>query len=803
MGSRDRDRRGGRRIRTPRSCCGAHDRSEATAHEGRFSEHFAFEAKLGSVLYYSYDVPRAPIVEGLKATLYARSNRPGVQLFGVVILPEDRDPDREAATMVLVPGTSVDTADRWQRLELSGIARKVEEQARVIRASTGRPVRLKGAYLQRLVVNLYGGGGSSEVFLDELSLSPVPTQAPPEAGEVEAMTPLPDHEPGAAEAAERVKIVGTRLTNNGQPWFPFLVSAPGADVETLRRANFDVLAVPPETDPHDLARAVEHGFLLMPVLDAAGDVDAERAAATAGTFRLRESVAFWDLGQNLGAVADAQVREVELERVRRLIESIHDLPEGGSRLTTGTIAGMFPAYGLFGNNLDLMGVEIDAPGRMEDPIDTYRYLSQRRDLTATSNPNGVFLAWVPARSSQVIRTAVWGVDVPPEWGWPQVSPDLMRLYAYTAVSAGYRGLGFRGDAGLSRPVGLPRLYEASLLIGELALVEPILARGTGQVTLWKAFPPNPKPKLQYDSSGGASAGFSSMGRSNNRLKQTSEEVKPLASIKVAMVEWDDTRTKLLVATDLAGGAQWQPPQMASREVNLLVPAPESAQAFEISLGGVKKLDSQRDAGGRRIILPTFNTTALVLLTTDLSQVDPIRQQALALSPRAADIAIKQAELQLREVETIHGMLVVPRTDGPRRRLAAQRGPADPPVGPRGPRPTGLRPGLVGGPNGRPAAPDADARPVGSGVPRPREGHRRPLQDRRPASDLRRSGQAETPASTRQPGRLRPPALLADPPSILLLARLDSWRVRPVRRQPPANRHLRRRPRDAPPGRLGQ
>ena len=54
-------------------------------------------------------------------------------------------------------------------------ALELERQARVLRASTKRKVSLEGAYVEQLVVNLFGGAGESEVFLDELTVGPPTT----------------------------------------------------------------------------------------------------------------------------------------------------------------------------------------------------------------------------------------------------------------------------------------------------------------------------------------------------------------------------------------------------------------------------------------------------------------------------------------------------------------------------------------------------------------------------------------------------------------------------------------------------
>jgi hypothetical protein len=155
----------------------AHDRSKRAVHDGRLSEHFQFASGPGSSFFYSYALPKVPVTDDLRVSLFVRANRTGIRIFGRVILPQDTDPDSGQPTFVLVPGTIYDNVDRWQRVELVSMLPSIEAQARVIRATTRRPVSLEGAYLERIVTNLYGGPGETEVFLDELTLAPVPAEA--------------------------------------------------------------------------------------------------------------------------------------------------------------------------------------------------------------------------------------------------------------------------------------------------------------------------------------------------------------------------------------------------------------------------------------------------------------------------------------------------------------------------------------------------------------------------------------------------------------------------------------------------
>lgn len=631
----------------------AHDRAEGTVHEGRRAERFDFEAGPGSALYYSYQLPKTPIVEELKASLYIRSNRPGVQLYGRVVLPADRDPESGQPTFLLVPGTSLDEIDRWQRLELSDLPRAVERQAKVLRLGTGRTVSVEGAYLERLVVNLYGGAGQGEVFLDDLTVMPVPEARIVAGAPATPAATLPDpSQPVVAAGKSRVQVNGGILSRDGIDWVPRIIDAPGADSEQLRRAGFDVLAVSPGADPNEINQALRAGFLLMPSLADPGVPLSDTADSVAATFKNREAVALWDLGRHLGARTDPDARQAELDRVRKVIRGLKELPEGSSRLTTGSVDGLFPQYGRFGSNLSLLGVEVPGFGAMMDPLDTLTYLAQCRSQTATSNPDALYLGWIPASAPRELRSAVWGEDVPPAWGWPQIQPEQIRMYTYATLAAGYRGLGFRGDADLSRPAGLARLYELSLLVAEVELIESYLARAGASIGQWAAYPPDPKPKMTYDASGNA-GGFGSVGKVRANIK----EVAALPGVKVATLETADTRSKLLIVSDFSAGVQWQPRKMAVADMKILVPVPESAQAFEISLGGVNLLESRREPGGRRITIPAFNTTAIILVTTDLAIRDELERRVNAIRPRAIDIAIRQAELQLQETQALHALLL--------------------------------------------------------------------------------------------------------------------------------------------------
>ena len=120
---------------------------------------------------------------------------------------------------------------------------------------------------------------------------------------------------------------------------------------------------------------------------------------------------------------------------------------------------------------------------------------QRRLLTVRSNLGGFFWAWIPATTPPEVVRNIWGDNTPPAWGIPPVQPEQLRLMTYLALSAGYRGLGFLGDADLTSNDGPGRALwiEMSFLNLEIDLCEQILAENDMAIPLYNVFDPDPLP----------------------------------------------------------------------------------------------------------------------------------------------------------------------------------------------------------------------------------------------------------------------------------------------------------------------
>jgi len=637
----------------------AHERSNRAAHEGRLSERFQFSVGAGSSFIYSYQLPKVPVSDELKVDLFVRANRGGIRLMGRVVLPSDTDPETGHPSFVLVSGTVYDQVDHWQRLELSSMLPAIDRQARILRAATRRPVSLDGAYLDQLVVNLFGGEGETEVFLDDLSISPVPNAligapaqptAPrsPASGSPLAVQPTRPSDRSKA----KVQLIDGQLRKRADDgrdydWVFTAIDAPGADVVKLRHAGYDVLITEIDDEPRRIQEAIKRGFLLAPNLNATlegREIEPDRMVAEATQYPFRESVAFWIVGEGLGRGRDVASRNAELERIRAAIAGLRRLPDNVSHLTTATVMGELPLYARLPLNLSILGIRPNCLSSTIDPMQSYYFLKQRRDLTALANPKSLFCAWIPATISPNVTSAIWGQEAVPEWGTPHVHPEQLRLFTYLALGAGYRGIGFRSDAELTGKSGRIPLIEMALLNEEIDLCEGLLARGKDPIPYYKTYFPDP-PTLPPPGS-----------RVNQQMPVLKER-EPTPSIRAAGISTRDGKGMLLLVADYAGDSQFVPPQMAMNDLKITVPVPESAQAFEISAGDVRTLDRERVPGGARITIPEFGTTSLVLVTTDFAMADRLQNAISRVRPLAVSLAIEQAELRYQEVAQINDVLI--------------------------------------------------------------------------------------------------------------------------------------------------
>jgi hypothetical protein len=636
------------------------DRTDQAARDGIRSERFVFRAGPGGGVYASYAVPKIEVGKETKISLSLKSNLGGMRLLARIVFPDDKDPDTGRPSFVVVAGRTYENVGVWQRLSIEDLATEMERQARLLRIRTQRKVPTQGAYLERIIVNLYGGAGETNVYLDDLRIAPVDpsvlaSRIAQQTATTEDSAMQNPSEPRLG--VHRVAIQSGQLRRDGIGWYFSLIDAPGANWDQLLRMGFDVLSIDSGETGDAVADATRMGFLLSPRIGQGrlvADDDPTNVIARARKFPLQEAVAFWDVGQNLGLTIDETNGQKQLERNRTLVRSIHDsaavaatrgLPF--SDLVSGGVAGRFPGYAIPQNHLEMMAIDPTTWAASKTQNDVWAYLKQRKDLTTLANPSGIFFwGWISARGEPAAARQLWGFDQPPLWGLPRRQPEQVRIDTYLAMAAGFRGIGVRGDADLTRPSGRSVLLELGFLNEELDLVEAILSDQQGPVQPISCFPPD--PPMQISRNGISDVGSRSV--SPNELPEH-------PSIRGVAINLPEKRGRLVIVADLDENGQWQPPQMSINNLTVRIPGTaENATAYLINPGEVRVLERRRVPGGLQLIVPEFDTTAMILLTTDDNLAEWMKNAVARNRAMASAMAIEQAELQLSWATEVHNRL---------------------------------------------------------------------------------------------------------------------------------------------------
>src|SRR5207237_8622116 len=91
------------------------------------------------------------------------------------VLPRERNPNNlaEAFTTLLRGESYGKDGGYWQQLELRRPVKLLKEEQQRLRAQFQRDVDVAQAYVDRVVLNVCGGPGLTEVWVDDLSIGPV------------------------------------------------------------------------------------------------------------------------------------------------------------------------------------------------------------------------------------------------------------------------------------------------------------------------------------------------------------------------------------------------------------------------------------------------------------------------------------------------------------------------------------------------------------------------------------------------------------------------------------------------------
>jgi hypothetical protein len=595
----------------------AHALSDEYAHSGQRSEHIQLQAEAGHFIHYTYDLGKAPVSDDLNVSLWLKANRPGLQLLCRVVLPRERDPNDPGQPLTSVlRGDDYKLVGRWQQLTLHQAVKRLREQQQFLQNELKRDVDVTDAYVDRILLNLYGGPGTTDVWVDDLEAGPVS----------EALSAGPNRavpgQPAVRRRAAEVQLSGNRLLVAGQGFFLRGIRHTGTPLKTLRDAGFNTVWLD-ESAPAGLVEdAVNLGFWIVPSVTPPGlpgQDDGRRLvrgqltsrdafARTVSRFLDEEGVLCWDLGSNLDA---EQFRTVHLaadafrqaDPMRPLAVDVWDGLQRYSRGVDSVLLGI--------HRWPLMtGLELPA----------YRdWLTQRRRL---ASPETYCWTWVQTHLPDWFTTVAYERPGTANFSEP-IGPqaEQVRLLTYTAVASGCRGLGFWSDRFLADShAGRDRLLALAQLNLELKMLEPLLV--------------DAKEPEWVDTT--------------------------VPEVKAAVLRTRNSRAILVLPVWMGPGAQYVTPQAGAAELGITVPqVPANAQAWEVTPARVRSYPCERVLGGTRVLVRDFNLTTALVLTSDLGPTGLVvrfQDQQRRMGKIAAQWAHDQALEELDKVGKVNDAL---------------------------------------------------------------------------------------------------------------------------------------------------
>jgi hypothetical protein len=581
-----------------------HGRLQGEAHTGQGCERLTVVGNQGTCVYVSHEVGRPLVIDELMPSVWIKSDRPGLQILARVVLPRAEDPRSGRPVSTLLRGSTYTKVGQWEQLRIENVPQLLARQVRVLRTQLGPGLDGREAYLDGILLNVYGGPGVTNVWIDDLDIAgfvarqsgPAEPVAP-SGGPASAGTTSPDR--------YRVGLDGSVLTVEGRPFFPRIIRHQGEPLAFLKRVGFNTVWLARLPPPEVLEEADQLGLWLVcpPPRPTGLDSPDQQAPALAEIGPEYGRVLAWDLGRGLS-------RE-QLEATRRWAEQVRLADRHRGRPLVCLPDSDLRAYS---RQVNVLVLDRQPLGSSLELADYRNWIGRQPRLAVGGTPIWAGVQTQPAAALRR-QLAALGPRRPPPLA---VSSEQIRLLAYIAVASGSRGLVFQSETPLdaSDPETRDRAMALELLNLELQLVEPWAAAGS--------------PVAAAEGSERELAG--------NVL--------------------GTKRSRLLIPIWSAPGAQFVAGQSAGNRLWFLVPGvPETNRAYRLTPGGLEPPQAQqRETGGVRITLDEFGLTGPILFAHDPLVISSLAHRTELIGPRAAEIARYLAVRKLSTVQEVAGQL---------------------------------------------------------------------------------------------------------------------------------------------------
>jgi len=565
----------------------SHQRVRSPVHNGSWSESIRISGHGGSYVYATSDIGRAQVIDELALSVWLRSNHPGLQLAARVVLPRTQDLKTGKPMTLRIYGEQYQNVGRWQHISLDNVSQHVMRQARIMRSGDGRKVDHREAYIDRIMINVYGGPGITDVWVDDLEIRGFVGDRIDPAAIAKGPT---DRENKTISSEEcLVELRDSQLTVAGKPFFPLIVQYQGEPFAYLKSKGFNTIWLPrPPTADQILQAKKNNLWLLSPPRQSESNNATE---ATTGMALETDRVLAWYGGADSSEQDAGDISGKPVDRFHKWKPTVGYADQNGR---TGPF---------------------DITLLKKCPIGTSLEMEE-------------YAAWLETHiGNRNTRTVCWNTIKTQRQRSPgEITPatklksdatfPLRKDLAYTelrclvmeSLIAGVRGLVFLSDSPLNgtAPEAKRRAVSLELINLELNLIHALLAA--------------------------------------NQIK-TPVRCHP-SSVVATAIQID--RVHLILPTIRADGSQYVGIPAPEQPVTFIIPGiPATVRAFTLSPLGLTTVAQQRIAGGIRIALPRLDHMTLLFLSTDQTTIRQIARQLAVVQKQAAVLFSKivQAELE--------------------------------------------------------------------------------------------------------------------------------------------------------------
>ena len=592
-----------------------HERVDSPVHSGAWSEVMTVQAGGGTYLHAAFDISPVALIDELEAGLWVRSERPGMQLIARVVLPRSIDPKTGKPVTLLLHGSIYHATGRWQRLELNNFPTAMARQVRIARSDNiaraideQQPYDTREAYIDQIRLNIFGGRGTTTVVIDDFEINGyVEVEKRGEVAQrggdgnlvrtAHATEPISGdrntgaHPPGVQTAIHRtpegrresriarVAWESSILAAEGKPLLPRIIQYHGEPLAHLRSLGFNAVWLddPPTTTL--LQEALTAGMWLVCPAPSLDTPPFEQPLVP---------ILSWHVGRDLSR-RDLRTTAERVQHLRRI--------DGSARRPI--CAQVTSNVDAFSRHVDVLLLDRKWIGTSLDRDGYFRWLSLS---TQMARPGATFWAMLHSRSPDGFakQATALGLErsLEPVADWQQ-----LRTMALGAIAHGVRGLMFASHSRLDArdPQTKRRAAQLELLNLELSLIEPWAAAG--------------------------------------RFVTTVESNNP--NIKAYVLQSDHTRLVLPILSDAPPQQALRPvafSRVASTSLRFTVPGvPDANRAYELTLGGLRPLNSLRVAGGKSVSLDIGATGSLIVLTSDPRVTGQMNGRIAKIRERAAEL----------------------------------------------------------------------------------------------------------------------------------------------------------------------